>query len=67
MEAQINLSKIMDKLAQLQADVNFIKNNIIDVDCILTKEDREALTLADEEFKQGKTISHEELKKELGV
>ena len=57
----------MDKLAKLQADVDFIKKNMIDTDCILDEDDKEALRLAEKEFKEGKTISHEKLKKELGL
>ena len=67
MEAQINSREIMDKLAKLQADVDFIKKNMIDTDCILDEDDKEALRLAEKEFKEGKTISHEKLKKELGL
>ena len=65
MEAQINPQEIMSKLAKLQADMNFVKEYIEDV--ILTKDDLEALELAEKEYKEGKTISHEKLKKELGL
>lgn len=67
MEKQINPQEIMNKLIKLQSDVDFIKNNMVDIDCILTEEDREAIKLADKEFEEGKTTSHEELKKELGL
>jgi len=65
METQINSQEIMEKLAKLQSDMNFVKEYIEDF--TLTAEDLEALELADKEFKEGKTISHEELKKELGL
>jgi len=67
MEQQINPQEIMNKLIKIQSDVDFIKKNMVDIDCILTEEDREALRLADQEFKEGKTISSEKLKKELGL
>ena len=67
MEQQINPQEIMNKLIKIQSDVDFIKKNMVDIDCILTEEDREALRLADQEFKEGKTISTEKLKKELGL
>ncbi|MEN7981966.1 MAG: hypothetical protein ABFQ65_00780 [Nanoarchaeota archaeon] len=67
MEAQINLQEIMEKLVQLQEDVNFIKCNMVNPDCILDEDDLEALKLAREEYKNGETISHEELIKELGL
>ena len=65
METQINPQEIMKKLIKLQADVDFIKNNMVDIDYILDEDDREALRLAEEEYRNGETISHEELKKEL--
>lgn len=63
MEMQINPQEIMEKLAKLQEDVNFIKEYIEDV--TLTSDDIEALEIAEQEFKEGKTISSDELKKEL--
>ena len=65
METLINPQEIMKKLIKLQADVDFIKNNMVDIDYILDEDDREALRLAEEEYRNGETISHEELKKEL--
>lgn len=67
MEIQINPNEIMERLVKLQADIDFIKSNIINSDCILDEEDIEALKKAEEEYKNGETISHEELKKELGL
>ena len=63
METQINPQEIMIKLAQLQADMNFVKEYIEDV--TLTNDDLEALEIAEQEFKEGKTISLEELEKKL--
>lgn len=63
METQINPQEIMIKLAQLQSDMNFVKEYIEDV--TLTNDDLEALEIAEQEFKEGKTISLEELEKEL--
>jgi len=63
METQINPQEIMIKLAQLQADMNFVKEYIEDV--TLTNDDLEALEIAEQEFKEGKTVSLEELEKEL--
>jgi len=65
MGVQINPQEIMTKLAQLQSDMNFVKEYIEDV--TLTNDDIEALEIAEQEFREGKTISHEELKKELGL
>jgi len=63
MEMQINPQEIMAKLAQLQEDVNFIKNNMVDSDCILDENDIESLELAEQEFKEGKLVSLEDIEK----
>ena len=60
---QINPQEIMAKLAQLQSDMNFVKEYIEDI--TLTNDDIEALENAEQEFKEGKTVSLEELEKEL--
>lgn len=59
--------EILEKLAKLQADMEFLKRNMVDPDCILTPEEEDRLEESLEEFRQGKTISHEQLKKELGL
>ena len=64
MEMQINMQDIMNKLIQIQEDVNILKQNNIDEDCILDDDDREALRIADEEFKDGKTFSLEDIEME---
>lgn len=64
MEMQINPQEIMNKLAKLQEDVDFIKDNIVDIDCILTEDDRKALTLSEKEFEEGKLVSLEEIERE---
>ncbi|MFH1591789.1 MAG: hypothetical protein ABIB47_00270 [Candidatus Woesearchaeota archaeon] len=63
MESQINPQEIMIKLAQLQEDVNFIKNNMVDPDCILDEDDLEALELSEKEFREGKLVSLEDIEK----
>ena len=61
MEKQINSQEIMDKLAQLQSDMNFVKEYIEDI--TLTSDDIDALEKADQEFKEGKLSSLEDIKK----
>ncbi len=65
MEAQINPQEIMQKVVRLQLDMEFVKEWIEDV--TLTSDDIEALEEAEKEYKEGKLISHEELKRELGL
>ena len=58
--------EILKRLMKIQLDVEYLKKNIID-DSLLTGEDLEAIKEAEEEYKSGRTISHEQLKKELGL
>jgi len=57
--------QIINELKNIKIDINFIKQHMIDVDSIMTKEDYEALKEYEKEKREGKLISHEELKKEL--
>jgi len=59
--------QIMKELKDIKKDISFIKKHIVDVDCILTKEDIVALKDYKEEMFQGKLVSHEDVKKELGI
>ena len=65
MEMQINPQMIMDKLVKLQAQVDKLQEEFDDTQ--LSEDDLKALKLANEEFEKGKTISLEELEKELGM
>ncbi|MFH1359373.1 MAG: hypothetical protein ABIH37_05785 [archaeon] len=67
MEQEITNKEILEQLKQIRLDVNIIKENMIDIDCILTpkEEARHEESLA--ELERGETISHSELKKELGL
>lgn len=59
--------EILRRLNKIQIDINLLKSRIIDSDCILTEDDLEAIGEAEKEYKEGRTISHEQLKKELGL
>jgi len=67
MEQQISNQQILEKLNKIQIDINMIKENMIDVDCILTPEEEARHEESLAELEQGETISHEDLKKELGL
>jgi len=58
---------VLEKLESIQSELDFIKEHMVDVDTIMTEEDKKALAQAREEFENGETISHEDLKKELGL
>lgn len=64
-QIKINANEIMMKLAKLQADMNYVREHIEDI--TLTEDDLEAMQEARREFKEGKTTSLKDLKKELGI
>lgn len=57
--------EILRRLDKIQIDINILKNHVIDPDCILTEEEEERLDESLEEFRQGKTTSLEDFKKEM--
>ena len=64
-EAKTNTGEIMASLAKLQKDMSFIKEHIEDI--TLTEDDLDSIEQARKDFNEGKTISHEQLKEELGL
>jgi len=60
-----NEELIMNSLDALKQDLSFVKEHIIDV--TLTQDDINSLNEAEEEFKEGKTTSLKDLKKELKI
>ncbi|MDP2673169.1 MAG: hypothetical protein Q8O84_05135 [Nanoarchaeota archaeon] len=62
-QIKVNAKEIIIKLSRIQADMEYVKEHIEDI--TLTENDLEAIRLADKEFEEGKTISHEKLKKEF--
>jgi len=63
----ISTNKIYEKLLEFQKEVNIIKSQIVDEDTIMTSEESERFDQAMKELEEGKAISHEDLKKELGL
>ena len=57
--------EVLRRLDKIQIDINFIKSNMIDVDCILTDEEKIELEEARGEFERGETTSLENFKKEM--
>ncbi len=57
--------EVLRRLDKIQIDINFIKSNMIDVDCILTDEEKVELEEARGEFERGETTSLEDFKKEM--
>ena len=59
--------QILEKLENIERNVEDIKKHMIDVDSIMTEDDYEALVEYRKEKSQNKLTSHEQLKKELGL
>ena len=57
---------ILEKLEKIEKQVEDIREHMVDIDTILDQEDFQAIEEAEKEFREGKTISLEQLKKELG-
>lgn len=47
--------EILKKLDHIQADLNYIKDHMIDADIVLSEEDIAALAAVDTEYADGKT------------
>ncbi len=67
MTEMINLDKLYGELIALKRDVHFIKSHMFDPDTIMTTEEEERYERAMKELKEGKTISLEDLEKELEI
>mgnify|MGYP001606641601 CR=1 FL=1 len=63
--ADITLNTIYKDLELIKNKIIIIEENMIDRDAILTKDEEILLKKAQKEHKQGKTISLEQLEKEL--
>ena len=59
--------EIITKLDAIKAELDYIKEHLVDADAIMTEDDTVAREKAREEFRAGKTIPLEKLRKELGM
>lgn len=64
-EVKVNANEIISRLVRLQASIDYIREHIEDV--TLTEDDIQSLEEAEKEYKEGKTTSLEDLKKELEI
>ena len=62
----INMEKMYKEIVSLRGEVRFIKEHMFDPDTIMTTEEEERYQRAMQELRDDKTISLEDLKKELG-
>ncbi len=61
----INIEKVYRELMTLRNEVRFIKTHMFDPDTIMTTDEEERYRKAIQELKEEKTISLEDLEKEL--
>lgn len=60
------ISKFANELRSIRKDLSFLKKHMVDIDSIMTEEDFLALQDYRKDKKEGKLLSHEQLKKQLG-
>lgn len=58
---------LLEELKDIKKEIVYIKEHMIDVDSLLDESDRQALKEAEEDVKAGRTLSLEQVKKELGL
>lgn len=63
----IETQQIMSQLQTIKVELDYIKENMVDKDMFLDLEERQLLEESYEHEQQGKIISSENLKKELGL
>ena len=66
MVTSTDTKQIFAELKAIKIELDYIKEYIVD-DIILTEDDKIALAEARKEYKEGKTIKLEDLKKEIGL
>ena len=64
-QVKFNTNEIIMRLAKLQADMDFVREHIDDM--TLAEDDIASLKEAEKEYRAGKTISLQSLKKELNL
>ena len=60
-------TQVLQKLGEIEKEIRYIKENMLDADSIMTEDDFEALLDYRKDKKAGKLISHVDVKKELGM
>ena len=67
MSEAIDASNLMNELKAIRSDLDFIKEHMVDTDSIMTEDDYLALEEYRKEKNAGELVSHEDIKKELGL
>lgn len=58
---------LLEELKDIKKEIVYIKEHMIDVDSLLDESDHQALKEAEDDVKAGRTLSLEQVKKELGL
>ena len=67
MSESIDASNLMNEIRAIRNDLDFIKEHMVDIDNIMTEDDYLALEEYRKEKNAGELVSHEDIKKELGL
>lgn len=60
-------TQILEKIDKIEKDIASIKTKMVDADSIMTEDDYKALLDYRKEKSAGEFVSHEKLRKELGL
>ena len=64
-EAAINSEKLVDELKAIREDLDYIKEHMVDVDTVLTPEEKARFEMSLKEYKEGKSIRLEDFEKRM--
>jgi hypothetical protein len=67
MSEAIIVNQIMTELKAIRKDLDFLKDHMVDIDCIMTEDDYLALNEYRKEKDSEELVSHEDLKKSMGL
>ena len=67
MSEAIIVNQIMNELKAIRKDLDFLKDHMVDIDCIMTEDDYLALNEYRKEKDSDELVSHEDLKISLGL
>ena len=60
-------NQILNELKAIRKDLEFLKDHMVDIDCIMTEDDYLALNEYRKEKDSDDLVSHEDLRKFLGL
>jgi len=67
MSEAIIVDQIMNELKAIRKDLDFLKDHMVDIDCIMTEDDYLALNEYRKEKDSGELLTHEDLKISVGL